>query len=69
MFNVDGRTDMTKLIAAFRNFANAPKSSTLFINSSLCGLVEFYKQFNHPCGKNISFCGTLSLLPMYKKHH
>ena len=26
----DGRTDMTKLIVAFRNFANAPKSSTFF---------------------------------------
>jgi len=26
----DGRTDMTKLIVAFRNFANAPKYSGLF---------------------------------------
>ena len=26
----DGRTDMTKLIAAFCNFANTPKMSTLF---------------------------------------
>jgi hypothetical protein len=25
----DGRTDMTKLIVAFRNFANAPKSEIL----------------------------------------
>jgi len=25
LFHVDGRTDMTKLIVAFRNFANAPK--------------------------------------------
>jgi hypothetical protein len=24
-FHADGRTDMTKLIVAFRNFANAPK--------------------------------------------
>jgi len=24
----DGRTDMTKLIVAFRNFANTPKSET-----------------------------------------
>jgi len=25
LFHVDGRTDMTKLTVAFRNFANAPK--------------------------------------------
>ena len=28
LFHVDGRTDMTKLIVAFRNFANAPKKKT-----------------------------------------
>jgi len=27
LFHVDGRTDMTKLIVAFRNFANAPKKT------------------------------------------
>jgi len=26
LFHVDGRTDMTKLTVAFRNFANAPKN-------------------------------------------
>ena len=26
LFHVDRRTDMTKLIVAFRNFANAPKN-------------------------------------------
>ena len=26
LFNTDGRTDMTKIIVAFRNFANAPKN-------------------------------------------
>ena len=25
LLHVDGQTDMTKLIVAFRNFANAPK--------------------------------------------
>jgi hypothetical protein len=25
LFHADGQTDMTKLIVAFRNFANAPK--------------------------------------------
>ena len=28
LFHADGRTDMTKLILALRNFANAPKSGT-----------------------------------------
>jgi hypothetical protein len=27
---MEGRTDMTKLIVAFRNFAKAPKNSTFF---------------------------------------
>ena len=26
LFHEDGRTDMTKLIVAFRNFANTPKN-------------------------------------------
>ena len=26
LFHADGQTDMTKLIVAFRNFANAPKN-------------------------------------------
>jgi hypothetical protein len=28
LFHADGRTDMTKLIVAFRNFAKAPKNCT-----------------------------------------
>jgi len=28
-FHADGRTDMTKLIVAFRKFANAPKNVTI----------------------------------------
>jgi hypothetical protein len=27
VFHADGRTDMTKLIVAFRNFARAPKNA------------------------------------------
>ena len=29
LFNADGRTDMTMLIVAFRNFANAPKNQSV----------------------------------------
>jgi hypothetical protein len=32
----DGQTDMTKLIAAFCNFAYAPKMSTLFQSVAAC---------------------------------
>jgi hypothetical protein len=32
MFHADGQRDMTKLIVAFRNFANAPKDQTEFMN-------------------------------------
>jgi hypothetical protein len=28
LFRVDGQTEMTKLVVAFRNFANAPKNVT-----------------------------------------
>ena len=31
----DGQTDMTKLIATFRNFANAPKKETRWTHSTL----------------------------------
>jgi hypothetical protein len=30
LFHADGQTDMTKLIVAFRNFANAFKNAQLF---------------------------------------
>ena len=34
LFDADGRTDMTKLIVAFRNFANSPENEwkTLFLD-------------------------------------
>jgi hypothetical protein len=32
LFHADRRTDMTKLIIAFRNFSNEPKKKTLTVN-------------------------------------
>jgi hypothetical protein len=32
----DGRTDMTKLMVAFRNFANAPKNDTCCSKIMVC---------------------------------
>jgi hypothetical protein len=36
----DGRTDVTKLIVAFRNFANAPKNVTAFSDVTLCSKIQ-----------------------------
>jgi len=36
LFHADGRTDMTKLIVAFRNFANAPKNRLWNHHPSVC---------------------------------
>jgi len=38
LFHADGQTDMTRLMVAFRNFANAPKKKILNCNSKV-----FYK--------------------------
>ena len=35
LFHTDGRTEMTKLIVAFRNFANVPKKRQSY-NSTVC---------------------------------
>jgi len=34
LFHTDGRTDMTKLTAAFRNFVNSPKNHVINITST-----------------------------------
>jgi hypothetical protein len=44
LFCEDGRTDVTRLIAAFRNFANAPKTVITLVISSLPRLI-YYPQF------------------------
>jgi hypothetical protein len=36
LFHADGRTDMTKLIVAFRNFANAPKHQQTIYEPGSC---------------------------------
>ena len=48
----DGRTDMTKLIVAFRYFANAPKNSTPF-SVPVCSCknllnIFYFKPFSSP---------------------
>ena len=43
LFHVDWRTDMVKLTVAFRNFANAPKNTSLQ-NNVFLGQNLFLKQ-------------------------
>jgi len=47
-FHTDGRTDMTKLIVAFRNFAKEPKNRGTI---NYCEVSSICKQFCH-CHKN-----------------
>jgi len=42
----DGRTDMTKLIVAFRNFANAPNNGTKTSNTYLSVKIMLYSNRN-----------------------
>jgi len=47
----DGRTDMTELVVAFRNFANAPRTSHLMLF-----VLEIYtKYMNTLIGENAQF--------------
>jgi hypothetical protein len=55
----DGQTDMTKLIVAFRNFANAPKNG--YTEAASMNFVTFFKTTT---SKGISSCYSL---PVYKK--
>ena len=37
----DGQTDMTKIIVAFRNFANAPKNSCMLRRRNMKAFLKF----------------------------
>jgi hypothetical protein len=45
LFHADGRTDMTKLTAAFSNFANKPnvrlRTLLLYVHATLCFKILF----------------------------
>ena len=59
LLHVDGRTDLMKLIVAFRNFVNAPK------NGCVCICRIFSTQERHVCvvywGENITIHSTRKL--------
>jgi hypothetical protein len=48
---------MKKLIAAFRNFANAPKTSHLMLQSEIMDACSdtHIKHMNALCGQNVEF--------------
>ena len=45
LFGADGRTDMTKLTVAFRNFANAPVDGVSWRQHKPLDVVELYNYF------------------------
>jgi hypothetical protein len=54
-FYADGQTDMTKLIVAIRNFANAPKANQLKLYkeiTAVCSQIHT-KHTNTLCGQNV----------------
>jgi hypothetical protein len=58
-FHADGRTDMTELIATFRNYANLPKHDGLIANSRESATVIYSesKESNpHPFQYYFPFC-------------
>jgi len=54
LFRADGRTDMTKLIVAFRNFANAPRANQLMLYSEIIAVCSQIRT-NTLCGQNVEF--------------
>jgi hypothetical protein len=52
LFHMDGRTDMTKLIVGFRNFANAPKNlRNNNMNITVANLMKSVHRSRHPVGR------------------
>ena len=46
LFHADGRTDMTKLIVAFRNFANTPKNYPWMLDGICEGITALRQKKN-----------------------
>jgi hypothetical protein len=44
LFHADGQTDITTMIVAFRNFANALKNAVLYISL----LIPYTTSYGHP---------------------
>jgi len=77
LFHADGRTDMTKLTVAFRNFSNAPKSPQnarnfcqliyiMTLGYICCAAVTtvMARKMNHPSKvKTVHICTTITNIP------
>jgi hypothetical protein len=57
LFHADRRTDMTKLIVAFRNFANVPKNEPSLLYSEIIAVCSdiHTEHINTLCGQNVEF--------------
>jgi len=64
LFHADGRTgernDMTKIIFAFRNFANEPKN----VSHHVVFNGFFFRYKTHPCSSTVVNCGGITLTVM-----
>jgi hypothetical protein len=56
LFLADGRTGMTKLILAFRNFANAPKNSFIYLLLTLFLYPSSLRHFSFIAFTILPFC-------------
>jgi len=64
---MDGQTDMTKLLVAFCNFGNAPKSDlkiTVFSVATQCSLVILQHYLGKPCCLKPTVEETFFFLPI-----
>ena len=71
LFHADRQTDMTKLIVAFRNFANAPKKA---IHTPLLKLLHLLENFsrhflNFFCLQKLRFSGVSNSQLILKHQH
>ena len=68
LFCADGRTDMTKLIVACRNFANAPKISQLMLYREIMAVCSeiHTKHINTLCGQNVELYIKTQSVPRSK---
>ena len=60
----DGRTDMTKLMIGFRNFANAPNSAVHTYFKGLMSLCILHLQVTKPCNDAVCVFKYLYSLKM-----
>ena len=75
LFRTDGQTDMTKLIVAFRNFANAPKEEVhdlKYLTLSACEIFLLFELFvlwfvRNKLYREMAVCGAMSVMSVVRR--